>query len=113
MDNNKTQLYSPPYYAVIFVSQRTQNDHGYDEMAQRMLQLAQQQPGFLGVDSARNSLQGITVSYWKNEQAIAAWKQQIEHQQAQAKGRELWYEHYQVHVSKVERYYEFETKIDE
>lgn len=60
----------PPYYAVIFSSRRTEDDQGYTEMAEKMLQLAAMQPGFLGVESAREDL-GITVSYWKSLEAIA------------------------------------------
>ena len=55
----------PPYYAVIFSSHRTESDNGYGEMAERMVRLASQQPGFLGVESARESV-GITVSYWSD-----------------------------------------------
>jgi hypothetical protein len=55
---------SLPYYAVNFTSQRTDGDGGYGPMADRMVELASKQPGFLGVESVRgaNGL-GITVSY--------------------------------------------------
>lgn len=55
----------PPYYAVIFTSQRTEGDHGYSQTAERMVELASRQPGFLGVELARTSV-GITVSYWSD-----------------------------------------------
>jgi hypothetical protein len=42
-----------PYYAVIFTSQRTSEDLGYRATAERMLEAAAQQPGFLGVESCR------------------------------------------------------------
>ncbi len=113
MDNKPAESFSLPYFAVIFVSRRTIVDAQYDDMAQQMLQLAKQQPGFLGVDSVRDSSRGITVSYWESEQAIAHWKLQIDHQQAQQKGREAWYENYQVHISKVERFYSFEKYLNE
>ena len=59
----------PPYYAVIFSSVRNvQPDDRYDETAKRMLELAATQPGFLGVDDAREGV-GITVSYWSDEAA--------------------------------------------
>lgn len=94
----------PPYYAVIFTSRRTEGDDGYVEMASRMMELAQQQPGFLGVESAREEL-GITVSYWTDLASIKAWKQQAEHRLAQALGRERWYADYRVRIAKVERDY--------
>lgn len=94
----------PPYYAVIFTSLRTAGDRGYGQMAGRMVELAAQQPGFLGIESARDeSGLGITVSYWSSEEAIAAWKANAEHQVAQETGRRVWYSDYQLRVARVER----------
>lgn len=96
----------PPYYAVIFTSRRAGGDNGYSKMAERMVELASQQPGFLGVESARGADGvGITVSYWENEDAIRHWKQDVEHKAAQESGKQTWYEDYMVRVSKVERAY--------
>jgi len=96
----------PPYYAVIFASRRGAGDQGYGAMAQRMAELAAQQPGYLGADSARDADGfGITVSYWASEQAIAAWKAHAEHQLAQQQGQSCWYEHYEIRIAKVERAY--------
>jgi len=94
----------PPYYAVIFTSSRTPRDNGYDHMATRMVELAMQQPGFLGIESAREGL-GITVSYWSDEESIKLWKQNAEHLDAQKQGREKWYSEFKVRISKVERDY--------
>lgn len=94
----------PPYYAVIFTSTRTEGDNGYSEMADRMLALAMQQPGFLGVESAREDV-GITVSYWADIASIKDWKANTEHLTAQQKGRKHWYEEFKVRISKVERDY--------
>ena len=96
----------PPYYAVIFSSQRTEGDQGYAAMADQMEALARQQPGFLGVHSARGADGfGITVSYWTSEAAIAAWKAQVDHQAARELGRERWYAQFDVRVARVERAY--------
>ena len=94
----------PPYYAVIFTSLRTEGDNGYGEMADRMVKLAEQQKGFLGIDSAKEGI-GITVSYWSNLDSIKAWKNNIEHLAAQKKGHESWYSIFRVRISKVEREY--------
>lgn len=94
----------PPYYAVIFTSQRTDGDNGYGEMAAKMVDLAAEQPGFLGIESAREEV-GITVSYWSDLEAIKAWKMNAEHQQAQQKGLSEWYSGFRVRISKVEREY--------
>lgn len=96
-----------PYYAVIFTSTRTELDENYAEMATKMETLAKQQPGFLGVESARNEI-GITVSYWESLEAIANWKQNLDHLDAQFLGRQKWYENYTVRIAKVEKEYSFE-----
>lgn len=94
----------PPYYAVIFTSQRTADDEaGYEAMAQRMLELARQQPGFLGMESVRNAEgRGMTVSYWQSLEAIQAWGKHVEHRIAQATGRAQWYEAFQTRIARVE-----------
>jgi heme-degrading monooxygenase HmoA len=94
----------PPYYAVIFTSLRTEGDNGYGDMAAAMVELAAQQPGYLGIESAREDL-GITVSYWSDLESIKNWKANVEHQQAQKSGREKWYSSFKVRISKVERDY--------
>lgn len=96
----------PPYYAVIFSSRRTDGDGGYGQTAERMLELAAGQPGFIGVESVRSSDGfGITVSYWASAESIAAWKADVEHRAAQEMGKRAWYEHYEIRVAKVERAY--------
>ena len=96
----------PPYYAVIFTSNRTEGDRGYGSMAQKMVELAAQQPGFLGVESVRDEHGvGITVSYWSSEEAIRNWKAHTEHLAAQTTGQRTWYADYRVRVARVERDY--------
>lgn len=98
--------YDPPYYAVIFVSRRTAVDQGYDAMADRMVELAQGMPGYLGIDSVRDATGlGITVSYWRDETSIATWRAHAEHRVAQERGQRDWYAMYDLHVAKVERSY--------
>jgi heme-degrading monooxygenase HmoA len=112
------------YYAVIFTSTQTDDTEGYSEMAEKMESLARQQEGFIGIDSARNTSTalrqaqcdtlsagtGITVSYWKSLEAIKSWKANTEHLFAQQKGREQWYNWYNVKICKVEREYQFLRK---
>ena len=94
----------PPYYAVIFTSVRTKGDNGYGAMAAKMVELASKQPGFLGVESAREHV-GITVSYWTDLESIKNWKDNIEHREAQKLGRKKWYSSFKTRISKVEREY--------
>lgn len=94
----------PPYYAVIFTSQRSTVADGYGDMADLMVTLAAQQPGFLGIDSARGSDGlGMTVSYWRSLDDIAAWRNHSEHQLAQQLGRAQWYSRYTLQVALVVR----------
>jgi len=102
------QTPKPPYYAVIFTSVRTEGDSGYALMARKMLELARKQDGFLGVESARQAI-GITVSYWRDEDSIRTWKENMDHSIARHKGREVWYSKFKTRISKVERDYEFST----
>lgn len=102
------QTPKPPYYAVIFTSERTDEENdGYAQMAEEMVKLASVQPGFLGVESAREGV-GITVSYWESLEAIQNWKQNERHMLAQRLGKSDWYLRYKTRVSKVERDYGFE-----
>jgi heme-degrading monooxygenase HmoA len=96
--------FQPPYYAVIFISSLSEKTDGYAEAADRMVELAQTMPGFLGVESAREE-RGISVSFWKDEASIENWKQQAEHLAAQQRGTQQWYSHYELHVARVERYH--------
>lgn len=96
-----------PYYAVIFTSTRTDGDNGYSEMAQQMEDLAKQQAGYLGIESASGEI-GITVSYWDSLESIANWKANTDHLFAQQKGIQDWYTWYKVRICLVEREYDFE-----
>ena len=99
-------LPAPPYYVVIFTSTRTEGENGYDTIADRMVELAAQQPGYLGVESTRGDDGfGVTLSYWKSLEAIANWKRNAEHLEAQRRGHADWYAHFELKIAKVERAY--------
>ena len=103
---------APPirYTAVIFTSRHTGDDPAaYDAEAARMEELAAQQPGYRGIETARGADGiGITVSYWDSDHDARAWKQQSEHLLAQRHGRERWYSWYRVRVATVEREYTYD-----
>lgn len=100
-------LPDPPYYAVIFTAQRSATEAGYAAMADKMVAMAAEQPGYLGVESTRDETGlGITVSYWADEEALKNWKADAEHALAQKLGRTRWYEHYTLRVARVERQYD-------
>ncbi|MCB0525081.1 MAG: antibiotic biosynthesis monooxygenase [Saprospiraceae bacterium] len=98
------QTPAPPYYAVIFTSLRTEVKEEYANTADRMVELAAEQPGFLGVESVREEL-GITVSYWESLEAIKSWKNNAEHKVAQQMGLNKWYSRYKTRICLVERDY--------
>jgi heme-degrading monooxygenase HmoA len=108
-DSRTADQLQPPYYAVVFTSRRTDVDsEGYSRTAARMEELAREQPGFLGIESARDANGvGITVSYWQSREAIAAWKRHVEHLTAQATGRRQWYASYRLRIARVETDYDF------
>ena len=96
-----------PYYAVIFTSTLTYSDNGYDVMAEQMEQLAKQQTGYLGVESAREEV-GISVSYWESLEAIANWKYECGLTLfAQQKGMKIGILGIRVRICLVEREYDF------
>ena len=100
---------TPPYYAVVFTSLRTdRDDEGYAVTAARMVELAAAQPGFLGLESARGADGvGITVSYWESREAIRRWRDHAEHLLAQRDGRAKWYARFRLRVCRVEDEYGF------
>lgn len=101
-----TPIWDPPYYAVIFATIQTGELEGYAETAEAMEVLARQQPGYLGIDSARSDV-GITVSYWRTLEDIRAWKQNLDHTAARERGRAEWYRQYTLRIAKVEHNYTF------
>jgi heme-degrading monooxygenase HmoA len=100
---------TPPYYAVIFTSELSGITEGYEDAAQRMIDLAKDEEGFLGIESAREQV-GITVSYWKDLDSIRKWKMNSEHRLVQAKGKSIWYKNYKTRICLVERDYDFIKK---
>ncbi len=97
----------PPYYAAIFSSQRNgKGEADYATAAERMFELAMQQPGYLGAESVRDANGfGITVAYFDSEENILRWRNHTEHAATRVRGKREWYEHFEVRVAKVERAY--------
>ncbi len=96
-----TDFPEPPYYAVIFISKLGEDTQGYEAMAERIVELARSQPGFLGLESARNEV-GITVSFWRDRESIRKWRDQADHRMARQLGRDKWYRSYDIHIARVE-----------
>ncbi len=99
--NWKIKAPRAPFYAVIFISKKSNDLEGYEEMDARMMELAQQQEGYLGYSSVSKPEGGIFISYWKDEQSIQNWRVNPEHASAKAKAKQ-WYHYYHSMISKVE-----------
>ena len=99
------------YFAVIFTAQRTLSDEDmYSLTSERMVELAQQQLGFLGVESVRGEDGiGITVSYWRDRAAIRNWRINVEHLAAQQMGRQEFYSWYHLRVAEVVTHRSFDA----
>ena len=78
----------PPYCAVIFTSVRSDGDKGYNNMSDKIEELIKEQPGYLGMESARNEI-GITVCYWKDLGSIKKWSENLDHKEAKQIGKPL------------------------
>lgn len=91
-------------YAVIFISRRTEGDHGYAEAMERIEKLGRAVPGFVALESARAADgKGITVVFYESADAIERWRVNSEHQKVKAEGRRTWYSEYQIYFTKIER----------
>ena len=102
----------PPYVAVIFTSHIRLDSAGYGDMAKQMSTLVLNQPGFLGMESARDERGfGVTISYWRDLEAVAAWRSHPAHREARRQGKKYWYQAYRVRICEVQREYGFETKM--
>jgi heme-degrading monooxygenase HmoA len=103
---------APPFYAVIFVAELTDTDRdNYKQTGDRMLALAQQQPGYLGyVDMCAGGDNSFNVSYWKDLESIRKWREHCDHKAAQKLGRDRWYKRFEINIARVERSYTFTSE---
>jgi heme-degrading monooxygenase HmoA len=96
----------PPYFTVVFTSQRSKVEEGYTEMNDSVWNDAQKLHGFLGSESLRNEDGfGVTVLYFTDMETIHEWSKYQKHLRAKEMGKEKWYEGYRIRIAKVEREY--------
>ncbi len=88
-------------YAVIFKAKVKNLGPGYVSTADRLRELALQEYGCIEFTSATQGTNEIAISYWPSKAHIQAWKNNCEHQQAQALGKSRWYESYRVEIVEV------------
>jgi len=95
------------FYAVIFSSTKSENLAGYEEMDKITMDLASQQPGYLGYESVNNNDKSIFISYWENKESIENWRQNAIHKMAKQQAQQ-WYKRYLSQICLVESSYLFE-----
>ncbi|GAB6110061.1 antibiotic biosynthesis monooxygenase family protein [Fusibacter bizertensis] len=101
-----------PYYAVIFTSTRTLGDNGYENVGDKMFEMASKQKGFLGAESVRDEEGfGMTISYWDSLESIDIWRNNVSHMKAKEMGKKMWYSKYMIRICKVESDNYFETPL--
>lgn len=102
------EAHEPPYYVAVFTTVRTEDQSDFSETNARLEDLVKNLPGYLGMDHAQTpGGLGITVSYFRDADALTQWRTNAEHRAAQQRGRADWYQSYTLHVAKVERSHGF------
>lgn len=100
-----TKTPAPPYYAVIAPTVLRDDAAGYPAMAMRLMELAPDVDGFLGIESCWQGKFVLAVSYWRSLDAIDAWRRHARHQVAKDLGKTRWFEAYFTRIARVERDY--------
>lgn len=95
--------------AVIFEAQACPDQqHAYLDLAAALTPLLAGRDGFIGIErfqSLTNPGKVLSLSFWRDEAAIAAWRQQEAHRHAQAAGRSHLFIDYRLRVASVLRDY--------
>lgn len=95
----------PPYYAVIAPAELNDDVKGYPEMAQKMVEIAKGQSGFIGIESCYMRGFVIAVTYWESLEAIDAWRVNAHHVIAKDNAKTRWFKKYFTRIAKVEKAY--------
>ncbi|MDX2168218.1 MAG: antibiotic biosynthesis monooxygenase [Deltaproteobacteria bacterium] len=95
----------PPYYAVIAPAELNPDLEGYAQTALRLMQVAREVDGFLGIESCIAGNFSLAVSYWRSLEAIAEWRRHAEHRLAKDNGMQRWFAAYCTRIARVERVY--------
>lgn len=97
---------------VIFeVTPKASGVDAYFATAAALKQYLSQIDGFISVErfqSVTNPERFLSLSVWRDEDAVKDWREQPEHQQAQETGKNALFAHYRIRVAQVLRDYEME-----
>jgi heme-degrading monooxygenase HmoA len=104
----KNGVLQPGNLAVIFISIRPETSEKYTFFDDATLQSASEIEGFLGWDSVRNGINGIFISYWKDENAVEIWKNHTLHRRAKELGKSEFYSFYRSLVTTISTVSEYQ-----
>ncbi len=95
---------------ILFRSKLTgQAGEDYQAMNAEMETLVRQNPGFIDVKSYKaEDGERLTVVWWRDEESLREWREQMRHREAQNAGRKKWYAYYKMEVANVTRESSFE-----
>ena len=88
-------------YLVVFEAAVKDLDEMYELTVQKIKDLAMNDHGCLYYVSTVDKGREITLSYWKTEEQIHKWKQNIEYKDAIMMGQSYWYHSYRMQVTRV------------
>ena len=98
-----------PKVAVLFeVKPKTEGKEEYPKLAAALKTELAKMPGFIRVErfaSLNEEGKLLSLSVWENEEAAAAWRNQINHRGSQKKGHDALFERYHISVASIIREY--------
>jgi heme-degrading monooxygenase HmoA len=97
---------------IVFRSKLTdQAGEDYQTMNAEMESLVRRNPGFIDVKSYKSEDgERLTLVWWRDEDSLYQWREQVRHREAQETGRQKWYQYYKMEVASVIRESAFERK---
>ena len=96
-------------HVVIFeVEPEAGREQDYLDIAARLRPELEKIDGFISIERFRSLSQEakiLSLSFWRDEEAVARWRQQEQHQAAQRAGRDRIFRDYRIRVAAVMRDY--------
>jgi len=101
------------HVAIIEYRLRPGLDATYAEVATHLHELVQHIDGFISVErfeSIANPGKFVSVSYWRDEAAIKAWRADMEHQKGIVKGKRDIFAEYRIVIADIVKDYDFKYR---
>jgi len=95
--------------AVIFeVWPKADHKQDYLDTAQGLKARLEAAPGFISIERFESLVESgkiLSLSFFESEEAVAAWRNTLEHRKAQVQGRRVYFENYRLRIASVQRDY--------